>query len=62
MIDAVAKSHGRTVHQTPVGFKYIGQLIREDKNRFGRRRKRRAHDSRHIPEKTAFSPASWWRK
>jgi phosphoglucomutase len=29
MIDAVAKSHGQTVHQTPVGFKYIGQLIRE---------------------------------
>src|SRR5438874_11572899 len=31
MIDAVAKSQGQTVHQTPVGFKYIGQLIREDK-------------------------------
>jgi len=31
MIDAVAKLHGQTVHQTPVGFKYIGQLIREDK-------------------------------
>src|SRR5260370_1146564 len=31
MIDAVARTHGQTVHQTPVGFKYIGQLIREDK-------------------------------
>src|SRR5260370_1483866 len=31
MIDAVAKLHGQSVHQTPVGFKYIGQLIREDK-------------------------------
>jgi len=35
MMDAVAKSHGQTIHQTPVGFKYIGQLIREDKIAMG---------------------------
>src|SRR3984885_6049958 len=26
MMDAVAKSHGQKIYQTPVGFKYIGQL------------------------------------
>src|SRR3989441_6344503 len=31
MIDAVAKFHGQTIFQTPVGFKYIGQHIHEDK-------------------------------
>jgi len=52
MIDAVAKSHGQTVHQTPVGFKYIGQLIREDKNRSWRRKKSAGLTIRgHIPEK-----------
>src|SRR5438034_2910240 len=30
-----SKSHGQGVHQTPVGFKYIGQLIREDKIALG---------------------------
>src|SRR3981081_1186394 len=31
MVDAVARAHGQSTYQTPVGFKYIGQLIREDK-------------------------------
>src|SRR6202030_1640584 len=31
LVDAVAKAHGQTAYQTPVGFKYIGQLIREHK-------------------------------
>jgi phosphoglucomutase len=35
MMDAVAKSHGQSIYQTPVGFKYIGQLIREDKIAMG---------------------------
>src|SRR5262249_4629764 len=35
MIDAVAKSYSQSVHQTPIGFKYISQLIREDKIALG---------------------------
>ena len=30
LLDAVAAKHGRKVRQTPVGFKYIGQLILQD--------------------------------
>src|SRR2546422_7663464 len=36
MVDAVGKSYRQTTFQTPVGFKYIGQLIREDKIALGR--------------------------
>ena len=51
MIDAVAKSHGQHVHQTPVGFKYIGQLIREDKIALGGEESAGLTVRRHIPEK-----------
>ena len=30
-VDAVARKHGIQVHETPVGFKYIGELISQDK-------------------------------
>jgi alpha-D-glucose phosphate-specific phosphoglucomutase len=51
MIDAVAKSHGQTVHQTPVGFKYIGQLIRADKIALGGEESAGLTIRGHIPEK-----------
>lgn len=51
MIDAVAKSHGQSVHQTPVGFKYIGQLIREDKIALGGEESAGLTVRSHIPEK-----------
>src|SRR5438105_3031253 len=51
MIDAVAKSHGQSVHQTPVGFKYIGQLIREDKIALGGEESAGLTIRGHIPEK-----------
>ena len=51
MIDAVAKSHGQTVFQTPVGFKYIGQLIREDKIAMGGEESAGLTIRGHIPEK-----------
>ena len=51
MIDAVAKSHGQSVHQTPVGFKYIGQLIREDKIALGGEESAGLTVRGHIPEK-----------
>jgi len=51
MIDAVAKSRGQSVHQTPVGFKYIGQLIREDKIALGGEESAGLTIRGHIPEK-----------
>ena len=51
MIDAAAKSHGQTVLQTPVGFKYIGQLIREDKIALGGEESAGLTIRGHIPEK-----------
>ena len=51
MMDAVAKSHGQSVHQTPVGFKYIGQLIREDKIALGGEESAGLTIRGHIPEK-----------
>jgi len=51
MIDAVAKSHGQTTYQTPVGFKYIGQLIREDKIALGGEESAGLTIRGHVPEK-----------
>jgi phosphoglucomutase len=51
MIDAVAKAHGQITHQTPVGFKYIGQLIREDKIAMGGEESAGLTVRGHIPEK-----------
>jgi phosphoglucomutase len=51
MMDAVAKSHGQETYQTPVGFKYIGQLIREDKIAMGGEESAGLTIRGHIPEK-----------
>jgi phosphoglucomutase len=51
LIDAAAKSHGQSTHQTPVGFKYIGQLIREDKIALGGEESAGLTIRGHVPEK-----------
>src|ERR1700730_11602419 len=51
MVDAVAKMHGQTTYQTPVGFKYIGQLIREDKIALGEKESAGLTIRGHVPEK-----------
>ncbi len=51
MIDAVGKNHGQKTFQTPVGFKYIGQLIREDKIAMGGEESAGLTIRGHIPEK-----------
>jgi alpha-D-glucose phosphate-specific phosphoglucomutase len=51
MIDAVAKAYGQTTYQTPVGFKYIGQLIREDKITMGGEESAGLTIRGHVPEK-----------
>src|SRR5882757_1505705 len=51
MVDAAAKAHGQSTYQTPVGFKYIGQLIREDKIALGGEESAGLTIRGHIPEK-----------
>src|SRR5262249_46777898 len=51
MIDVVVKSCGQSVHQTPVGFKYIGQMIREDKIALGGEESAGLTIRGHVPEK-----------
>ena len=51
LVDAAAKFHGQTTIQTPVGFKYIGQLIREDKIALGGEESAGLTIRGHVPEK-----------
>jgi phosphoglucomutase len=51
LLDAVAAKHGRKVHQTPVGFKYIGQLILQDAIALGGEESAGLSIRGHIPEK-----------
>jgi phosphoglucomutase len=51
MIDAVANLNGKKVHQTPVGFKYIGELIEKDKIALGGEESAGLSIRGHVPEK-----------
>lgn len=51
MIDAVANLNGRKVHQTPVGFKYIGELIEKDLIALGGEESAGLSIRGHVPEK-----------
>ena len=51
LIDAVARSRGLTVHETPVGFKYIGQLILQDAIALGGEESAGLSIRGHLPEK-----------
>lgn len=51
MLDAVARFHGQTVFQTPVGFKYIGKLIEQDKIALGGEESAGLSIRGHVPEK-----------
>jgi phosphoglucomutase len=51
LIDAVAKLHGTTIIQTPVGFKYIGELIEQDKIALGGEESAGLSIRGHVPEK-----------
>ena len=50
-LDAVAAKHGRKVRQTPVGFKYIGQLILQDAIALGGEESAGLSIRGHVPEK-----------
>jgi phosphoglucomutase len=51
LIDAVAKKHGVPVYETPVGFKYIGELISQDKIVIGGEESAGLTIRGHVPEK-----------
>ncbi|MBI1922372.1 MAG: phosphoglucomutase/phosphomannomutase family protein [Geobacter sp.] len=51
LVDAVAKKHGIELFETPVGFKYIGELISKDKIIIGGEESAGLTIKGHVPEK-----------
>ncbi len=51
LIDAVARHHGLLVHETPVGFKYIGDLLTRGEIVFGGEESAGLTIQGHLPEK-----------
>jgi len=51
LMDAVARHYGTKVFQTPVGFKYIGELIQQDKIAMGGEESAGMTMRGHVPEK-----------
>jgi phosphoglucomutase len=51
LINAVARHHGVELHETPVGFKYIGELIKQDKIAIGGEESAGLSIRYHVPEK-----------
>ena len=51
LIDAIARKLDVELHETPVGFKYIGELILEDKIAMGGEESAGMSMYRHLPEK-----------
>jgi phosphoglucomutase len=51
LIDAVARLHGVQVYETPVGFKYVGPLLREGKIVLGGEESAGMTIRGHLPEK-----------
>jgi len=51
LINALAKYHGVELHETPVGFKYIGELIKQDKISIGGEESAGLSIRHHVPEK-----------
>src|SRR5580700_7138268 len=51
LINALAKAHGVELYETPVGFKYIGELIKQDKVAIGGEESAGLSIRHHVPEK-----------
>lgn len=51
LLDAVARRHGLSACQTPVGFKYIGELIKQDRIALGGEESAGLSIRSHVPEK-----------
>jgi alpha-D-glucose phosphate-specific phosphoglucomutase len=50
-VNALAKYHGVELHETPVGFKYLGELIKADKIAIGGEESAGLSIRHHVPEK-----------
>ena len=50
-LDVIAKSNGLKAHETPVGFKYVGQIMREEPVVLGGEESAGLSILNHIPEK-----------
>ena len=51
LINALAEKHGIELYETPVGFKYIGELIKADKILIGGEESAGLSIRKHVPEK-----------
>jgi len=51
LLDAAAKAHGQPVYETPVGFKYVGEKIKQDKIALGGEESAGLTIRGHVPEK-----------
>jgi phosphoglucomutase len=51
LINAIAEKHKIKLHETPVGFKYIGELIKQDKILIGGEESAGLSIRKHVPEK-----------
>src|SRR5205823_5340155 len=51
LINALAEKHKIELHETPVGFKYIGELIKADKIAIGGEESAGLSIRKHVPEK-----------
>jgi phosphoglucomutase len=51
MVNALADHHGVPLYETPVGFKYIGELIKQDKIAIGGEESAGLSIRHHVPEK-----------
>jgi alpha-D-glucose phosphate-specific phosphoglucomutase len=51
LLDAAARHHGVPIYQTPVGFKYVGELIKQDKIALGGEESAGLSIRGHVPEK-----------
>src|SRR5581483_2173353 len=51
LVNALAEKYGVPLHETPVGFKYIGELIKQDKIAIGGEESAGLSIRHHVPEK-----------
>ena len=51
LLDAVASAHGLPVYETPVGFKYVGEFLKQDKIALGGEESAGMSIRGHVPEK-----------
>ena len=51
LINALAEKHKIELHETPVGFKYVGELIKQDKILIGGEESAGLSIRKHVPEK-----------